>query len=200
MDTTAVQRSGPARIAGIVGLVGALLGLAVTVYDLLTLPIEVSMTASVRYALLHLAAIIALGGLAALGAVGTAWWGRVGIGAAILGLVVLIGAEFIQPHDPTMAGTMFAIAPLVTGPGLVAAGVAVLQAKRWSGWRRFVPLACGAYLLVVFVPVMISTGNDIGFLAAVTGWDLGLAALGIAVAQEASASTEARARARARIA
>lgn len=188
MDTTAIQRNGPARIAGIMGLIGALFGLAVTVYDLLTLPIEVSVVASVRNALLQLTAIIALVGLAALGAAGTAWWGRIGLGAAILGLVVLIGGEFIQPFDPATAEMLFAIAPLVTGPGLVLAGVGVLQARRWSGWRRFVPLACGVYLLVVFVPVVVSMGTDIGFLAAITGWDLGLAALGIAVAQEASTS------------
>jgi len=196
MDTTAVQRIGPARVAGIVGLVGAVFAVAVTVYDLLTLPIEVSMTASVRNALLQLTAIIALAGLAALGAVGTAWWGRVGIGAAILGLVVLIGGELVEPFDSATAETMFALAPLLTGPGLVLAGVAVIQAKRWSGWRRFVPLACGSYLLVVFVPVVISTGSDLGFLVAVTGWDLGLAALGVAVAQEASAPTAPGARAR----
>jgi len=65
MDTTAVQRNGPARIAGIVGLVGAALGVVISVYELLTLPIEVSMSASLRYVLLHVAAIIALAGLRA---------------------------------------------------------------------------------------------------------------------------------------
>lgn len=196
MDTTAVQRNGPARIAGIVGLVGAALGVAISVYELLTLPMEVSMSASLRYVLLHVAAIIALAGLAALGAVGTAWWGRLGLGLAVLGLVVLIGAEFLAPFDAATAETLFGVAPLVTGPGLVLAGVAVLQTRLWSGWRRIVPLACGAYLLVVFVPVVIATGTDVGFLVAVTGWDLGLAALGIAVAQEASTPADARARAR----
>ena len=109
---------------------------------------------------------------------------------------MLIGGEFLAPFDAGDCRDALRVAPLLTGPGLVLAGVAVVQARRWSGWRRFVPLACGAYLLVVFVPVVISTGTDIGFLAAVTGWDLGLAALGIAVAQEASAPAAPGARAR----
>lgn len=195
MVTTALPRRGPARIAGLVGLAGAAFGVAISVYELLTLPMEVSTAASLRYVLLHLAAIVALGGLAASGAVGSAWWGRLGLALAVLGLLVLIVGEFLDPVDPATAETLFAVAPLVTGPGLVLAGVAVLRARSWSGWRRVVPLACGAYLLVVFVPVVVATGTDVGFLVAVTGWDLGLAALGLAVVQEASAPASTRPRA-----
>lgn len=196
MDTTAVQRNGPVRVAGIVGLVGGVLSVVLDVYELMTLPIEVSMAASLRNVLFQLTAIIALAGLAALGAAGHAWWARLGIGVTFLGFAVLIGGELIEPFDPATGEMLFAIAPLLAGPGLVLAGVGVLRARRWSGWRRFVPLSCGVYLLVVFVPVVISTGTDAGFLIAVMGWGACLAALGLAVAQEASTPADARARAR----
>jgi hypothetical protein len=78
------------------------------------------------------------------------------------------------------------------GIGMVLAGVAVLRAGRWSGWRRFVPLALGAYMFVVFLPVVIATGSDAGFFAAVTGLDLLSAALGLAVVREASVAVGSR--------
>lgn len=196
MDTSAARRNGPVRIAGTVGLVGGLLSVVVDVYELLTLPIEVSMAASLRNVLFQLTAIAALAGLAALGAAGSTWWARLGIGVTFLGFVVLISGELIEPFDPATGETFFGIAPLLAAPGLVLAGVGVLRARRWSGWRRFVTLACGVYLVVVFLPVVISTGTDAGFLAAVIGWGLGLAALGLAVAQEASVPTDSHARAR----
>ena len=196
MEAIAAQRSGSARIAGIVGLVGGLLGVAVAVFELVTLPAEVSVASGLRNALVHLTAIVGLAGLAALGAVGSAWWGRVGIGVAVMGFVGLISAELIEPFTPATAGTIFEIAPLVVGPGMVLAGVAVLRARRWSGWRRIVPLAVGAYVFVVFLPVVISIGSDAAFWAALVGWYLALAAIGLAVVQEASAPVSSRDRSR----
>lgn len=192
MDTVTTSRR-TARTAGIAGIAGGLIGLGVSGYQALTLPIEVGLLTSLCYVVLHLAAIALLGGLAALGAVGTAWWGRAGLGVAVLGLVVLIAGELVDPFDAATAELLFGIAPLLTGPGLVLAGIAVLRAGRWSGWRRIVPLVAGAYLLVVFVPVVIATGTDVGFLVAITGWDLALVALGVAVVQEASVAVDAAA-------
>ncbi|MEJ2863690.1 hypothetical protein [Actinomycetospora flava] len=192
MDTTTVaQRTGWARPAGIVGLVGGLVAVGVGAYELSTLPLEVSTTSGLRNALLHVATIVALAGLAALGAVGTAWWGRLGLGLTILGFVALTVAEVLEPVDPVTAMAIFELAPLVIGPGLVLAGAAVLHARRWSGWRRVVPLAVGAYVLAVFLPVMIAIGTDAAFWTVFIGFELGLAALGLAVAQEASAGSRA---------
>ena len=145
METTAGQRRESARIAGMVGLVGGLLGAAIDVFELMTLPTEVSMATGLRNALGLLMLIVGLAGMAALGATGSGWWGRVGIGAVILAYIVLIVGELIEPFDPATAAVIFETVPLVIGPGMVLAGVAVLRARRWSGWRRFVPLAMGAY-------------------------------------------------------
>lgn len=192
METGAARHSGVARIAGIVGLAGGLLGAVSDAYELATLPTEVTMATSLRNALVALMLTIGLVGLAALGATGSWWWGRVGIGAAILSYAVLVGGELIEPFDPAAAAVIFENVALPFGLGMVLAGVAVLRAHRWSGWRRFVPLAMGAYVLVVFLPVVIVTGSDAGFWAAVLGLSLLFAALGLAVVREATTSTTPR--------
>ena len=189
---TPPQINSPARIAGIVCLVGGLVGAVLDVFWLVTEPAEVSLARNLGYVVFQVALIVGLAGLAMLGAVGSAWWGRVGLGVAILSYVVLIGGELIEPFDPATAMVIFDNVALPFGIGMVLAGVAVLRAGRWSGWRRFVPLALGAYMFVVFLPVVIATGSDAGFFAAVTGSDLLFAALGLAVVQEASVAAGTR--------
>lgn len=196
MDTTATRRSGFARNAGIIGLGGGLLGAAFAAYELATLPYEVSLATNTLAAVAHLTVIIGLVGVAALGAAGSGWWGRIGIGVAILGFVVLTGAELTEPFDEATAAMMFEVAPLVIGLGMLLAGVAVLRARRWSGWRRIVPLVIGVYVFVVFLPVAIAVATEAGFWAALLGWFLGYAALGLAVVVEASIPVGSRERAR----
>ncbi|MEJ2889466.1 hypothetical protein [Actinomycetospora aeridis] len=185
MDTTTTRRSGFARTAGIIGLGGGLLGAVFAAYELATLPYEVSFATNAVAAVAHLAVIVALGGLAALGAAGSGWWGRAGIGVAILGWTALTVAELVEPFDEASAMPMFEIAPLVIGAGMLLVGVAVLRARHWSGWRRIVPLVIGAYVFVVFLPVAIAVATDAGFWAVLLGWFLGYAALGLAVVVEA---------------
>lgn len=151
-----------------------------------------STATSLRNALVALMLTIGLVGLAALGATGSWWWGRVGIGAAILSYIVLVGGELIEPFDPATAAVIFETVPVGFGLGMLLAGVAVLRAHRWSGWRRFVPLALGAYVFVVFLPVAIATGSEAGFWAALIPFGLIFAALGLAVVREATTSTTAR--------
>jgi hypothetical protein len=186
------QISSPARIAGIVCLVGGLVGAVLDVFWLVTGPAEVSLARNLGYVVFQVALLVGLAGLAMLGAVGSAWWGRVGLGVAILSYVVLIGGELIEPFEPATAMMIFDNVALPFGIGMVLAGVAVLRAGRWSEWRRFVPLALGAYMFVVFLPVVIATGSDAGFFAAVTGSDLLSAALGLAVVREASVAVGSR--------
>jgi hypothetical protein len=54
----------------------------------------------------------------------------------------------------------YGVASIAVGAGLTLAGVAVARAGRWTGWRRWTPLACGAGVFVVVMP-----GVAAGFLA-----------------------------------
>jgi hypothetical protein len=82
-------------------------------------------------------------------------------------------------NDTTMAGllvTSYGLFSLLIGVGLILEGVAVLWARVWDGWRRWLPLALGIW---VFVPLMPSMGLPVeGAEAAMAGWMLLFAALG----------------------
>jgi hypothetical protein len=79
-------------------------------------------------------------------------------------------------NDTTMAGLLVASYGLLIGVGLILEGVAVLRARVWDGWRRWLPLALGIW---VFVPLMPSMGLPVeGAEAAMAGWMLLFAALG----------------------
>ncbi|MGQ0574101.1 MAG: hypothetical protein ACT4RN_07830 [Pseudonocardia sp.] len=195
MFTSQAQRNGAARTAGIVCLVGGLLGAVVDVYSLVAGAGEVSLARNLVYVLFQVTVIVGLAGVIMLGATGSAWWGRAGIGLAILSYVVLIGGELVEPFDPATATVIFDNVALLFGLGMVLAGGAVLRARRWSGWRRYVPLVLGAYTFVVFLPLAIVAG-EAGFWVAVTGLSLLFAALGLAVVREASVAAGSRDQAR----
>jgi hypothetical protein len=65
---------------------------------------------------------------------------------------------------------------LFMGVGLILEGIAVLRARIWDGWRRWLPLALGIW---VFVPLMPAMGLPVESAEAATaGWMLPFAALG----------------------
>jgi hypothetical protein len=119
----------------------------------------------------ELAVVIALAGTAAIGA---GRLGRFGLGVAMLGQVLLAVAELVFPTSPTLGNALFAIGPLASGGGMVAAGVAVLRARAWRGWQRLLPLLIGIWILVPTTPVMMITGGPPAPLAlgAIIVWDV----------------------------
>ena len=60
---------------------------------------------------------------------------------------------------------MFAVAPMLSGLGMIMAGIAVVRAGTWSGVRRLLPLLVGVSILVPATPVMIITGGPPDLLA-----------------------------------
>lgn len=103
-------------------------------------------------------------------AVGTSRAGRTGSWAAALGAATIVVAEFLSAanadammSDPISKSIMalFATATVLIAAGLTFAGVATLRAGRWSGWRRFVPLANGVWAFVL-VPIQFTTSLPIG--------------------------------------
>ena len=138
--------------------------------------------------LIHLAegaGVLALG-LAGLAGDGPS--GRLGVGLAVVGSVVLAAAEGLDPTAEGLANTLFPIAPLLVGIGLVVTGVAVLRAHRATGWARIVPLALGVVYLVGLIPAVIVSGGPpapaalIALVVVEAGWVL--LGLGVLAATE----------------
>ena len=121
-------------------------------------------------ALIHLGELAAVVALASSGAVGASRPGRAGLAVAATGQVVLAVAEVVWPRQPDLGNVLFGIAPILTGVGLITAGVALVRADR----GRWLPLALGVYTMAVLVPVEIATGGPPATLAlaSIAVWDV----------------------------
>lgn len=140
------------------------------------------------FVLQHLGLAAGLVGLRRSAAVGAR---RAGVTAAIVGMGLLTATELaaIGAARSTYPGpgtglldALYGISSVAIGTGLVGAGVAVLRADVWRGWRRWLPLALGVYVFVPMFPAMLG-----GFLTArlaIGGWMLLFALLGWALARE----------------
>jgi O-antigen ligase len=86
-------------------------------------------------------------------------------------------------------GRLFGIGTLISAVGLLVAGVTTVRARRWTGWRRYAPLAVGVWLTA-----MIALVNTPALAVSVTLYGLLLLVLGVAVATSpAPAEHEVRA-------
>jgi hypothetical protein len=124
-------------------------------------------------AVIHVGELLTVVALAGSGAAGPGRAAKLGIGAAILGQAILAGAELIWPSLPGVGDTLFAVGPLLTGAGLLVAGILVVRNRRWTGWHRWTPVAVGAYVFAVLIPVLIGSGGPPAPTAlwAISGWD-----------------------------
>ncbi|MDP8929586.1 MAG: hypothetical protein M3O70_13695 [Actinomycetota bacterium] len=132
-----------------------------------------------------------LGGLYGLwrsGAVGASRMGRWGAWGAIVGMGLLTVTELVAitasnatyPSAETeMIDSLYGISSLLIGVALVMAGIAVLRARRWQGWYRFLPLILGLYVFIPMTPAMVSGYEAARY--AIGGWMLGFAFLGWAL-------------------
>lgn len=170
-----------ARTAALVCMIGT--GLAVLYAAASALTGWEPSYGSVLQGVIHVAELAGVIALLLSGAAGTGWLGRTGLGAAVLGQVVLVVAELVYPGDPDLGDQLFGVGPVLSALGMVAAGVAVLRAGTWTGWRRFTPLAVGLWSIVVLTPALVVSGGPPAPVAlwAIAGWDLTWLLLGVAV-------------------
>jgi hypothetical protein len=141
---------------------------------------------------MHALVLVGLTGLARSGAAGTGRAARIGITTALIGTAVLPIAEFASipiagqragETGAMLVGGLFGIGNLIAAIGLITAGVATLRARRWSGWRRFSPLATGLILTVV-----LGLALTPALAAGVGVYGLGVLAMGLAVATQPAPS------------
>jgi ABC-type transport system involved in multi-copper enzyme maturation permease subunit len=99
---------------------------------------------------------------------------RVGLASAIVGQLIIAAAEVIWPSNRDLGDVLFSVSPILTGAGLVTAGVAIICAGVWARPSRFLPLTLGLYTILVLTPVMIASGGPPAPLALWTigGWDM----------------------------
>ena len=122
--------------------------------------------------------------LARSGAAGRGAVARYGLLVAAAGWVLAVVAELVLRADVDLAEqVLFPIAFTAIGAGMVAAGVGVLRTRRWRGWRRWMPLACGAYPFAVMFPVFATAGQP-NFLV-LSGWGVCWLVLALALGSDA---------------
>jgi hypothetical protein len=119
------------------------------------------------------------------GVAGTTRAARLGLWAALVGTALIVVGHLgsIQVRDelvddgwPHVVGGVFALGTVLTAVGFLLAGRATIRAGIWHGWRRFTPLAVGAWSAVLlglqFTPALPT---------AVAVYGLSFLALGVAL-------------------
>jgi hypothetical protein len=191
MNASALFRLGWATIAA--GLVGAVAAVYLVVIepavtaDRYSYPLSPGGFATIQvfFAVHHLGLLAGLYGLWRSDAIGDSRSGRSGAVGAIGGmglltlteLLVISAADAAYPSSQTeVMDVLYGVSSLVIAVGLIVAGIAVLRAGRWRGWRRIVPLALGVYVIVPMAPMLMASHDLARF--GIGGWMLGFAALG----------------------
>jgi uncharacterized protein YndB with AHSA1/START domain len=191
-------------LAGVLGAAGAIILLAVEPAvgrDRFSYPFTPAgfVAAQVLFSIQHLGLLAGLYGLWRSGAVGTSRVGWLGCWGAIVGmgllsvmeLVAISGSEAAYPSpQANMIESLYGIPSVLIGLSLIAAGIAVIRARRWHGWRRALPLLLGVYVFVPLTPALFA--SYVAARLAIGGWMLGFAFLGwalIKVARETPVAT-----------
>lgn len=124
------------------------------------------------------ALLIGLTGLVSSHAAGSGLLAGIGLTTAFSGLVA-----FAVVRLATFADREFAqfdvIAILMTSIGMLLTGVAVLRARHWHGWHRYMPLVCGLYGGLIELPGSLLLRQDSLLQLVTTGNWLTWVVLGI---------------------
>jgi hypothetical protein len=132
----------------------------------------------------HLLLIVGVAGLGRSGAAGRGRLGAAGLGLTLVGLAVLVVAEGTSLVAMDAAVVLFSLATLALAVGPILAGVAVLRARRWAGWQRFTPLACGLFVPLVLMPAFALPGFASNYAIGI--WGICWLLLGLALRTEAA--------------
>ena len=148
---------------------------------------------SLAYAAFFVLIFVGVLGFARSGVAGPGRGARIGTVVALAGTALFFAGELLsipvadQRLDETGAGLVtacFGVGNLLSAIGFIVAGVATVRAGQWDGWRRFVPLATGIWL-VVLLGLVATPALAIG----VGLYGLCLTALGVALWTQPTPST-----------
>lgn len=205
MSTFLVGKPSSVRTAGLLCLVGAVIGMVgglVTGFispavasDRFSYPFTPTgyVVAEISFAVNHVLLLVGVLGVAWSGAAGARRLGRAGVRVSVVGLVALTLCELVAialadsayPTSRTdLLETGYGISTILIGVGLVMAGIGVVQTGRWSGWSRYVVLACGVAVFVIVIPGVF--GPFLVGRLVLTFWMLMFAGLGFALVRNAS--------------
>ncbi|WP_405060088.1 hypothetical protein OG474_00230 [Kribbella sp. NBC_01505] len=170
------------------GVVGVVVGGLILVYPaavaegVYSYPFGAGAFAGVQVVLMVRDFVLALVllGVGLSGAVGRSragWVGVVGSGLAMVGLAVLEVASVVAR---TRFGGVYGVLSLMVGVSAIVGGVAVVRARVWGGWQRFLLLGVGVYVFVPMTPGILA--GPVGEQLAIAGWMVVFAVLGGVVA------------------
>lgn len=124
------------------------------------------------------------------GGVGHTLFGKIAFGLGALGHILFVLGEAHSLILGDLAPTFFA-APPVSAVGILLTGIAVLTAKQWQGWTRWMPLLTGLYPWLFIFPFLFITGEPSNY--AIGLWGLVRLFLGLAIRIQAETEAQASA-------
>jgi hypothetical protein len=115
-------------------------------------------------ALAHALVAVGVIGLRRSGVAGTTRAARLGLTTALTGATLIVAGHLASipirnqtTHDtwPQIVGGVFGIGTVLVAIGLLLAGWTTLRERNWTDWRRFTPLATGAWA-VALIPLQLT--------------------------------------------
>ncbi len=112
-------------------------------------------------------------------AAGTGMWGRAVLGIQLVGIVLAFFFGFFEAtgllgRESIIYNATDAAWPLGMVWMFLPLGITVIVVKRLEGWRRFVPMFCGAWFPVAMVGSIAfgEVGGNVGIAMSAVGWAL----------------------------
>jgi hypothetical protein len=141
----------------------------------------------------HLGMVAVLVGLARAGVTGEGRIGRIGAWLAVIGTFLLAVQELVtgfgygdvalKTANEGAMGAGYGVSTNLIGLGMLLAGIAVVRARVWTDFARWVPLAIGVVHFVVVTPAIFS-GGFVAARLAIGSWMLLFGALGFALGRQ----------------
>jgi hypothetical protein len=142
----------------------------------------------VVFAVNHVLLLVAVVALARTGAAGGGRLARFGIGTAAVGMAmltlceggaILLAGSAVPTTQTDLLGAGYGVSTVLIGLGMLLAGIAVVRERRWTGWARYVVLACGLAVFGLVIPGLMM--SMVAGRLVLVAWMLIWAALGVAL-------------------